>query len=135
MSEEERTGQQPGDAHEIEPLPADTGFYRVDDLPGFMPLPGVQMNLLTGSRTMVNWVRINPGGEVPEHSHPHEQLGLVLEGEIVMTISGESKRCQPGDCYIIAGGVIHSGAAGPNGCLVLDVFSPPRDDYRQAASE
>lgn len=135
MSEDQRDAGQENPEDAVEALPANTGFYRVDELPGFAPLAGVQMNLLSGARTMVNWVRINPSGEVPMHSHPHEQVGLVLEGEIAMTIGGETRRCGPGDCYIIAGDVLHAGAAGPEGCLVLDVFSPPREDYRQAAGE
>ena len=117
---------------EIEALPAETGFYRVDELPGFEPLAGVTMNLMAGARSMVNWVRIEPGREVPPHAHPHEQVGLVLEGAIIMTIAGEQRRCEPGDCYVIAGGVEHAGRAGEAGCLVLDIFSPPREDYLAA---
>jgi quercetin dioxygenase-like cupin family protein len=117
----------------IEAVPAATGFYRVDELPGFAPLPGVQMNLMAGGRVMANWVRIEAGGEVPLHAHPHEQVGLVLEGAIIMTIAGETRRCEPGDCYVIAGSVEHAGRAGEDGCLVLDIFSPPREDYQAAA--
>lgn len=117
----------------IEAVPAATGFYRVSELPGFAPLPGVQMNLLAGGRVMSNWVRIEAGGEVPQHAHPHEQVGFVLEGAIIMTIAGETRRCEVGDCYVIAGGVEHAGRAGENGCLVIDIFSPPREDYLAAA--
>lgn len=84
---------------------------------------------------MVNWVRLEPNGTVPDHSHPHEQIGLVLEGEIDMTIGGETRRIGPGVAYIIPGGVRHAGTGGPEGCLVLDIFSPPRADYAAMAAD
>lgn len=117
----------------IEALPADGGFYDIATLPGFVPAPGVQMNALTGARMMVNWVRLEPNGTVPDHSHPHEQIGFVLEGEIVMTIGDETRTVGPGNAYIVPGGVRHAGIGGPEGCLVVDVFSPVRDDYVEMA--
>jgi quercetin dioxygenase-like cupin family protein len=114
---------------EIEALPGVAGFFDVASLPGFAPLEGIQMNVLSGGRMMANWVRIEPGATVPDHAHPHEQIGLVLEGEIDMTIDGKKRRLAPGHAYVIPGGVRHAGVGGPAGCLVLDVFSPPRADY------
>lgn len=105
------------------------GFFEIAGLPGFSPLEGIQMNVLTGARMMANWVRIEPGAEVPDHAHPHEQLGLVLEGEIEMTIGDETRTVGSGSAYVVPGGVRHAGVGGPAGCLVLDVFSPPREDY------
>lgn len=93
------------------------------------------MSVLSGARAMANWVKIEPNVEVPSHRHPHEQLGTVLEGEIIMTINGETQTLRPGHCYVIAGDVEHAAVAGPEGCLVLDIFSPPREDYRKAAGE
>ena len=114
---------------EIEALPGEAGFFDTASLPGFAPLEGIQMSVLAGARMMANWVRIEPGATVPDHAHPHEQIGLVLEGEIDMTIDGETRRLAPGHSYVIPGGVRHAGVGGPAGCLVLDVFSPPRADY------
>jgi quercetin dioxygenase-like cupin family protein len=105
------------------------GFFEIASLPGFSPIEGIRMNVLSGARMMANWVRIEPGAEVPDHAHPHEQIGLVLEGEIDMTIDGETRRLGEGSAYVVRGGVRHAGVGGPSGCLVLDIFSPPRDDY------
>lgn len=114
---------------EIEAMPARGGFYEIAGLPGFRPLEGVHMSVMAGARMMANWVRLEPGAVVPDHDHPHEQIGLVIEGEITMTIGEESRRIGPGTAYIVPGGVRHSGAGGPSGCLVLDIFGPPRADY------
>lgn len=119
----------------IEAMPAQAGFFDIASLPGFNPLEGIRMDVLAGARMMANWVQLAPGAEVPDHDHPHEQLGLVLQGEIDMTIAGETRRIGPGVAYVVPGGVRHSGVGGPDGCLVLDVFSPPRADYLDQLQE
>lgn len=126
-------GNDQGHQADVEPLPAETGFFDIDSLPGFSPIQGVQMNVMAGARAMCNWVRIDPGATVPLHDHPHEQLGLVLEGSLEMTIGDETRVIEPGVSYIVPGGVPHAATAGAGGCLVLDIFSPPREDYRSAA--
>jgi quercetin dioxygenase-like cupin family protein len=115
-------------------LAFEPAFYDVASLPGFNPAPGIQMNVMTGGAMMANWVRIEPGAGVPTHAHPHEQIGLVLEGTIEMTIAGETRTLSPGHAYTIPGHLPHSAVGGPNGCLVVDIFSPPREEYRTAAS-
>jgi quercetin dioxygenase-like cupin family protein len=114
-------------------LPYAPAFYTIANLPGFQPVAGVDMQIMAGQNVMVNWVRIEPGAAVPDHAHPHEQLGFVLEGEINMTIDGETRVLRPGDAYAIPGTVSHGASAGPNGCVVIDIFSPLRDDYVAAA--
>lgn len=108
-------------------------FYDVNALPGFAPAPGIVMNVMVGGRMMANWVRIEPGASVPTHAHPHEQIGLVLEGVIHMTIGDETRALEPGHAYTIPGNVPHAATAGPDGCVVLDIFSPIREEYAAAA--
>jgi len=87
------------------------------------------LRLLAGERVMMAWVTLDPDAVVPPHAHANEQLGVVLEGEIAMTIGGETRQLAPGDAYAIPPEVTHHGVAGDAGCLVLDVFAPPRSDY------
>jgi quercetin dioxygenase-like cupin family protein len=108
-------------------------FYDVDSLPSFSPIPGITMSVMVGGNVMMNWVRIDPGVSVPPHAHEHEQDGMVLDGEIMMTIGDETRTLRPGHAYTIPGNLSHGATAGPAGCLVLDVFNPPRDDYAAAA--
>jgi quercetin dioxygenase-like cupin family protein len=108
-------------------------FYDVDSLPSLTPIPGITMSVMVGGNVMMNWVRIEPGVSVPAHAHEHEQDGLVLEGEIIMTIGDETRTLRPGHAYTIPGNLSHGATAGPAGCLVLDVFNPPRADYIAAA--
>lgn len=93
-------------------------------------VPGVTMRPLFGDGAMLNLLEFEPGARVPEHAHPHEQLGYVLEGELVLAIGGVEHHLGPGDAYAIPGGVGHA-AWSDDPCLVLDVFQPVRDDYRE----
>jgi quercetin dioxygenase-like cupin family protein len=89
------------------------------------------MRPLFGEGAMLNLIELAPGARVPEHDHPHEQLGYVLEGELVLAIAGVEHRLGPGDAYAIPGGVEHAASSDGGPCLVLDVFQPVREDYRE----
>ena len=104
-------------------------------LAGFAPAAGVQMTPLAGEKAMINYIVMEPGAVVPLHSHPHEQLGYVISGSIAMNIAGEVTVLGPGDGYTLAGGVEHGGTAGADGCVVVDVFAPVREDYAARAAE
>lgn len=69
---------------------------------------------------------------VPEHSHLNDQVGYLIFGKVELTIGTISRVLQPGDSYAIPGGVLHSARALENS-VVIDAFSPPRDDYRTEA--
>lgn len=124
---------QPEEAQQSGELAFQPAFYEIDKLPSFEPVPGISMNVMVGGRMMANWVRIEPGASVPTHAHEHEQIGLVVEGEILMTIGDETRALTPGHAYTIPGNLPHAAVAGSQGCLVIDIFSPPREDYRAAA--
>ena len=92
--------------------------------------PGVTLRVMWGDKIMMSVVEIAPGSEVPNHAHPHEQAGLVLQGEFEFTIGGETKRLRQGDAYVIPGQVEHSLVGSDGWSLALDIFSPPREEYK-----
>jgi quercetin dioxygenase-like cupin family protein len=93
--------------------------------------------LIDGARTQTFWgenillslVTIDPNSEVPNHVHPHEQAGIVIEGEMEMGIDGEIKLLKPGDMYIIPSNVEHYAKCGDNSAKALDIFSPVRKEF------
>ena len=93
--------------------------------------PGVEVRGVWLDSGMLGVVDLEPGAEVPLHSHPHDQLGYVVEGEITMTVDGVTETWGPGVGYAIPGGVEHAGVAGPAGCRVIDVFVPLRSEYAE----
>src|SRR5574337_699516 len=92
--------------------------------------PGVTTNVAWGDKLMLSVVELEPGSTVPIHSHPHEQAGIVLEGEFDLTIGAETKRVRKGDMYIIPGGVRHAVVTGKKKAVALDIFHPIREDYK-----
>jgi unsaturated pyranuronate lyase len=104
-------------------------FVRFDDLRGFELAEGVSARPLFGAGAMLNLIEFEPGAVVPLHSHPHEQLGIVLRGMQALVIEGEAHELGPMEGYVLPGGVEHSAYCGPDGALVLDIFQPVRDDY------
>lgn len=92
------------------------------DLPeADIPFEGVRGWLHQGERQQIVFMSIEPIGEVSEHSHG-EQFGVVLEGEMTLTIGGESKRYKKGDTYFIPDGVPHS-AVFHSAVKVIDMFN------------
>ena len=108
-------------------------FYARDSMPHKKELaPGTVANLAWGEKIMLSLVEIGPGSVVPMHSHSHEQAGIVVEGEFEFIIGSERSRVKQGDMYIIPGGVQHSAIGLDKKALVLDIFSPPREDYQKS---
>ena len=89
----------------------------------------VRARKLEGERLTMSVVELAPGAVVPEHRHPQEQLGLVIVGEVTFTIDGETRLLGPGGTWRILSDRPHRVVAGPDGAVVLDVFSPTRDDW------
>ena len=100
-----------------------------DDISPFAPIPGLVMQSLTGEAIMINWVTIQPRQVVPWHQHANEQAGVMLEGALELTIGEETRLMRPGDAYTIPPDMPHSARTLEEGCVVLDIFSPPRADY------
>jgi len=93
-------------------------------------LPGVTRRTLTaGDKMMLIEVRLEPGAVVPMHTHPHEQTGYVVSGHMRLQIAGDTLDLDPGDAYLIPGGVEHEATA-LDPLVIVDVFSPPREEYR-----
>jgi quercetin dioxygenase-like cupin family protein len=108
---------------------AEPQFVRFDDLKAFELAAGVTGRPLFGAGAMLNLIEFKRGAVVPLHSHPHEQLGIVLRGMLGLVVDGTPHELGPMEGYALAGGVEHSGYCGPEGVLVLDVFQPVREDY------
>lgn len=92
--------------------------------------PGVEIYTTSGEGMMLSLVEFQPHAVVEEHHHPHEQMGMVLEGRADFIVDGKSRVLSAGDMYCIPGGVRHKVVALDAPVRALDVFHPPREDYR-----
>jgi quercetin dioxygenase-like cupin family protein len=84
-----------------------------------------------GKDLTLGYIEIKAGNELPQHSHIHEQITYILEGQLDMVIGGEPVSLTAGSYYIIPSGISH-GAFAPVDCKLIDVFNPVRNDYRNA---
>ena len=91
--------------------------------------PGVTIETCAADKMMLSYVDLAPHAVVEEHSHPHEQVGILLEGSATFFIGGEEKTLVKGDRWLIPGGVKHRVVASAEGAKALDVFCPIREDY------
>jgi quercetin dioxygenase-like cupin family protein len=100
-------------------------------------VPGVHLTqLAAGEEMSVQRFRIEPGAEVPEHDHHHEQTGYVVRGTLTFTVDGETHAVGPGDSYAIPGGEPHSAVnEGEEPVVGIDTFAPPRPNPDWAPDE
>jgi len=91
--------------------------------------PGVEIRTAAGMNLMLSIVRFEPESVVTDHSHPHEQMGILLEGKLEFTVGGVTRLLGPGDMWRIPGGVVHRVRALDQPARAIDVFHPIRQDY------
>jgi quercetin dioxygenase-like cupin family protein len=82
----------------------------------------------TDNMTFAYW-EIKKGSALPEHSHLHEQVVNMLEGEFEITLEGKATKLSPGMILPISSHAKHAGRAITD-CKILDVFYPIREDYK-----
>jgi quercetin dioxygenase-like cupin family protein len=82
--------------------------------------------------TFVMW-RFDEGTILPRHRHPHEQVAIVLEGELEIAVDGVTHLCTGGSVLVIPPDAWHEGRFLTE-TRVLDVFAPVREDYREGAA-
>ncbi len=103
-----------------------------DDIAAVGPLriwDGVVAREIRGEQTTMAVVELDPKSVVPEHHHVSEQLGLVIRGSVAFRVRDETRELGPGATWSVPSDVPHEVRAGPEGAVVLDVFSPPRHDW------
>lgn len=105
-------------------------FLGADEASDHDLFPGVTIHTVAGEQLMISMVDLEPNSEVAMHSHPHEQMGYLLEGELDFTIGDERRTVKAGEFWRIPGGVEHGCRAGNVKTRAIDLFHPVRDDYR-----
>ena len=105
-------------------------FYDLKEIGRKQLAPGVTTKLIWGDKIMISLIEMEPYSIVPVHSHVHEQAGLCVQGEFDFTVGGETKRIGVNQGWMIPGGVEHSVQNLGGWSLALDLFSPPREEYK-----
>ena len=98
-------------------------------IPYFSMLNGRDKVIVAGESMTMDLGEIDPGAYFPEHSHPHEQIGYVLDGRCELSIEGTTYVLEKGYSYRIAPNANHGWRnIGEEKFVFLDAFHPPRED-------
>lgn len=104
-------------------------FRSPSDLTHHEIFPGVNIHTTACKEMMLSWVVFEPGAVVEKHAHPHEQVGMMVEGRAHFFVGEEERILEAGDMYVIPGGVAHRVVGLDGGAKVIDIFHPIREDY------
>ena len=106
-------------------------YFRWTDIPEEQVKADLTRRLISGDRVMIASVELQRGCIVPKHAHVHEQISYVLDGHLRLTVGddgGVSYDVRAGDVVLLPSNVPHAAEAMAD-TRVLDVFSPPREDW------
>ena len=93
--------------------------------------PGVHRRTIAAGKQMHQiYVRLDAGSVVPEHRHVNEQIAFCVTGNLKLTVNGVLHDLKPGQCAMIPGNVPHDARVEVD-TIVIDTFSPPREDMLQ----
>ncbi len=104
------------------------GFFDAGKLPRKEVMKSIRMGSVYLQDLMFTHFTFEAGAEVPTHSHPHEQISFLIEGEMEFTFDGETRRIRPGEGCTIPSHVPHSVRA-LTPAVVVDCWHPIRSDY------
>ncbi len=106
-------------------------FFNEAELPVKQIREGIALRAVSGEKTMMTFFELHPNAFIPPHSHPHEQITYVVEGELEFTVEGESRILKKGDGVIIHSNREHSVRVLDKPAKALDAWYPIREDYKE----
>ena len=105
-------------------------YLNIEDIKPMEMLDGFTAQFVHTKEMTISYWDVKKGSELPEHSHYHEQISQVIEGEFRFTIDKETKVMTPGQIAVIPSNAVHSGLAVTD-CKIMDIFVPVREDYKE----
>ena len=89
----------------------------------------IDREMVVGDKVMLARVFLKKGAHVPQHQHHNEQVTYILEGALKFAIDGKEIVVKVGEVLCIPPNMPHEAWAVED-TLDLDVFTPPREDFR-----
>jgi len=104
-------------------------FVNLKNVTGKKIIDGAEAKFVhSEGMTFATW-NFSAGVQLPEHSHPHEQISRLIKGKFELTVNGETKILTENDIAVIPSNAPHGGKAITESILI-DVFHPVREDYK-----
>ncbi len=103
-------------------------WHRIEDLPLVPLTEESKSRLIATDRVLISFIENPPGCVFPVHSHPSEQILIILEGEEDHICGDERFLMKAGDICVHPPNVPHGGET-KTGFKGIDIFVPPREDH------
>jgi quercetin dioxygenase-like cupin family protein len=100
-----------------------------DRIPVGHPAEGIERQMVVGENIMICRFRFEPFLITPEHTHPHEQMTLIIQGKVKFFIDGEPRIVSPGDVLHFPPHNRHGATMLDEEVILIDIFSPIREDF------
>ncbi len=94
-------------------------FVEISKLPVVERLPGWKGRYFDSANMTFAHYEFDAGSAIHEHSHPQEEVYEVIEGELEITIGGETRRLVRGCVGIVPSNTLHSVIAMSSGSLIV----------------
>jgi unsaturated pyranuronate lyase len=88
----------------------------------------ISRRMVVGEKEMLVRWEFRKGGLAARHSHPHEQIVMMVSGRLRLAVGDEEKILEPEEIVVIPPHTPHEAEALED-TVVIDVFSPPREDF------
>ena len=108
-------------------------FADLASLPLTQIWTGVEGRVVEGDHVTFAIIELAPGTRVPDHRHPNDQIGVLLQGSVRFTIGDETRALGPGATWRVPGDAPHRVEVGPEGAVVVEAFGPIRADWHAFA--
>jgi quercetin dioxygenase-like cupin family protein len=104
-------------------------IIRYADVPAIELVPGIKAHIISSEKITLSFASAEPNAPLPPHRHENEQMLIVLEGAIDFVIEGKQYHVEKGDVIVLPSNTEHGAYFTEKGARVIDVFSPPRQDF------
>jgi quercetin dioxygenase-like cupin family protein len=104
-----------------------------DTIPAESIADGIVRQMIYGERLMICRLRFAPRVETAVHSHPHEQMTIVERGSVRFIVDGHERIARAGDVLHFPSHVRHGATILDEEVVLVDVFSPIREDFLPGA--
>jgi quercetin dioxygenase-like cupin family protein len=104
-------------------------MQHIDEVGIIATWDAVLTRLIEGERMTMAVSEVRPDAPLAPHRHQQEQLGIVIEGSLVMTIDDDVQELGPGGTWRVPSGAEHGITTGPSGAVIVDIFAPIRGDW------
>ena len=102
--------------------------YTWDAVPAVQLSDKIQRRMIVGSKEMLVRWDFKKGALAARHSHPHEQIVVMVQGRLRLAVGDDETIMGPDDIVVISPNIPHEALALED-TVVMDIFSPPREDF------